>query len=137
MATLAEWAAAQWVGISDVSYYDDNYRSDAWKDGYDAWKLASPDDEFPEEECRHEEFEINWEGRATCDRCGEHWWASQDEIAEQRERIREYDRWCIRQERREFLRRLTAPIRWPIYRLLERIWPRKSCAVLTDDEIPF
>ena len=27
--------------------------------------------------------------------------------------------------------------RWPIFRLLEKVWPRKSLSVLTDDEIPF
>lgn len=112
-------------------------RWDAWKDGYDAWKLASPDDERPEDECSHEEYEINYEGRAHCDCCGEGWWASTEEIQSQREREAEYDRWCRREERREFWRKLTYPIRWPIYRLLNRIWPRKSCSVLLDDEIPF
>lgn len=110
---------------------------DSWRDGYDEWKLASPDGYHPYDECFHEEVEIDWEGRAHCEHCRENWWASHDEIMHQREQQREYDAWCVRQERKEFLRRLTYPIRWPIFRLLERIWPRKSLSVLVDDEIPF
>lgn len=103
---------------------------------YDAWKLASPDDER-DEECWHEEYEIGLDGRARCDRCGYSWWATSEQIESQRRLMADYDAYCAREERREYLRRLTAPIRWPIYRLLERIWPRKSVAVLSDDEIPF
>jgi hypothetical protein len=114
-----------------------SWNDDSWRDSYDAWKLASPDDEREPEECYHEEFEIDWEGRSHCDRCGEAWWASADEIRFQREQQAEYDAWCRRQERREFWRRFTRPIRWPIYRLLERVWPRKACSVLLDEEIPF
>ena len=90
-----------------------------------------------DDECFHEVYEIDIEGRAHCDACGETWWASDGEIASQREHQREYDKWCRREERREWWRQLTRPLRWAVYRLLERVWPRKSCAVLTDDEIPF
>lgn len=90
-----------------------------------------------DDECYHEESEIDWEGRARCDRCGAMWWASDDEVRDQRERLREYDAWCRKEARREFWRDITHPIRWPIHRLLKRIWPRKSHAVLADDEIPF
>ena len=104
---------------------------------YDRWKTDSGYNE-PEDECYHDEFEIDaLEGRAYCDRCGATWWASDDEIRLQREQHAEYDAYCRRQERREFWRRLTYPIRRPIFRLLERIWPRKSLTVLTDEEIPF
>ena len=109
---------------------------ESWKDSYDAWKLASPDDEY-DEECVHEDYEINWEGRAYCNACGDSWWASSEEITAQRIQQREYDAWCRKQERHERWRRLTHWVRWPLYRLLERIWPRKSCVVLYDDEIPF
>ena len=114
------------------------WNDDSWKDSYDAWKLRSPYDDGPDEpECYHEEFEIDFDGRARCNCCGETWMASADEIAFQREELAEYDAWSIRKERREFLRRLTYPIRWPIFRLLERVWPRKSYSVLLDEEIPF
>jgi hypothetical protein len=102
---------------------------------YDQWKTDSGYDE--RDECYHEDFEPTWEGRAHCNQCGASWWMTPDEIAAERAHRIEYDRWCRQQERREFWKRITLPIRWPIYRLLERIWPRKSCSVLTDDEIPF
>jgi hypothetical protein len=35
------------------------------------------------------------------------------------------------------LRRITFWIRWPLHRLLGRVWPSKACSVLSDDEIPF
>jgi hypothetical protein len=102
---------------------------------YDQWKTQSGYDE--REECEHEVFEIDMEGRAHCDACSATWWASKIEIDHQREQQAEYDTWCRQQERREFWRTLTLPIRWPIFRLLEKVWPRKSLSVLTDDEIPF
>lgn len=108
-----------------------------WRDSYDEWKLRSPYDDGPDEECLHEEADIDWEWRAHCAACGAVWIASKIEIEHQREQQAEYDTWCRQQERREYLRRLTWPIRWPIFRLLERIWPRKSVAVLLDEEIPF
>ena len=102
---------------------------------YDQWKTESGYDE--RDECEHASYEIDMEGRAHCEDCSATWWASTDEIAGKRERQVEYDLWCRKQERREFWRKLTLPIRWPIFRLLERIWPRKSMTVLTDEEIPF
>ena len=111
--------------------------SDAWRDTYDAWKLRSPEDEYPEAECYHEEYEIDWEGRAHCDRCGEAWWPGADEVRSQREASRAYDEHCRREERRERWRRLTWWVRWPIFRLLDKAWPRRSLSVLHDDEIPF
>jgi hypothetical protein len=95
------------------------------------------DDEDPGVECSHEHYEIDFEGRAHCDSCYATWWASKIEIDHQREQQAEYDTWCRQQERCEFWRKLTLPIRWPIFRLLEKFWPRKSLTVLTDDEIPF
>lgn len=112
-----------------------SWNDDSWRDGYDEWKLRSPYDE--REECYHEHYEIDIEGRAHCEHCSETWWATSEEIAHQREEQAVYDAWCRKQERCEFWRKLTLPIRWPIFRLLERVWPRKSLSVLTDDEIPF
>lgn len=104
---------------------------------YDQWKTTDPRDYEPEDECCHEEANIDWEGRAHCCACGAVWAASKIEIDHQREQQAEYDTWCRQQERREFWRTLTLPIRWPIFRLLERVWPRKSLAALHDEEIPF
>ena len=102
---------------------------------YDQWKTESG--YLERDECCHEEYEIDMEGRAHCEMCSQTWWASEAEMAGQRERQIEYDSWCREEERREFWRKLTLPIRWPIFRLLEKVWPRKSLTVLTDDEIPF
>lgn len=113
------------------------WNDDSWRDGYDAWKLRSPDDDGPEPECLHEEYEIDMEGRAHCEMCGEKWWATGDEIAGQRERQIEHDAWCRKQERREFWRRLTYPIRWRLWRLFGRIWPRKAIRLLDHDDLPF
>ncbi len=115
--------------------------------GYDAWKTQSGyddrdtfpsyDDE-PEDECDHEEYETDiLTGRAECCKCPHSWYVTPEQEAAERERIREYAEWERRQQRREFWRRLTYPVRWPVYRVLNRIWPRKACRVLTDDEIPF
>ena len=90
-----------------------------------------------DDECCHDEHEVNYEGRAVCDRCAATWWASADEIRAQQRRVAEFDRWCRHEARREFWRNLAYPIRWPLYRLLQRVWPRRSAPVLTDDEIPF
>jgi hypothetical protein len=115
------------------------YADDSWKDSYDAWKLATPPEyDGPDEpECFCEDYEINWEGRATCDRCGHEWWPTPAELEAERQRCAIAAEMLAREERREFWRRLTYPIRWPLFRLLERVWPRKACSVLVDDEIPF
>lgn len=98
--------------------------------GYDDWKLRSPDDELPEEECYHEEHEITWEGRATCNRCGNTWWATADEIRFQREASEAYDAYCRREERRERWRQVREWFRSFLPR-------RKPKPALIDDEIPF
>lgn len=103
------------------------WHDDSWKDGYDAWKLASPyDDEI--EECFHEEREINWEGRAECPRCGETWWASDAEIEHERFLNEELDAHWRREERKarieEWINRLAFWRRW-----------RKPAPV--DDDLPF
>jgi len=63
-----------------------------------------------------------------------------EEIDAELDRQANYQEECERedrrQRRREFWRKLTLPIRWPIFRLLENVWPRKSLSVLTDDEFP-
>ena len=43
-------------------------------------------------ECDHEDYEVNWEGRAFC-RCGHSWWLSADQIAAQERAEREYVEW--------------------------------------------
>ena len=113
---------------------------------YDQWKTDSGYDEYDdydaERECEHEHFEIDvCTGRVECDCCSMYWYLTSAEIDAELERQSRYhddmEREERRQRHREFWRKLTLPIRWPIFRLLEKVWPRRSLSVLTDDEIPF
>lgn len=107
-------------------------RHDAWKDSYDAWKLRSPDDEYPEEECFHEDYEANSEGRATCCRCGESWWLTDEQIRAERANNEAYDKMMRREERREWWRE-----RWHRLVSLVCFWRRWRKKPELDDEIPF
>lgn len=81
-----------------------NWQNDSWKDSYDAWKLMSPDDERPEE-CCHEDYEADINGRATCCRCGECWYLTSEEIERERRLSTAYDAMVRREERREWINR--------------------------------
>lgn len=95
--------------------------------GYDDWKLR---DDTPEEECWHEEYEADINGRATCDRCGHRWWLTAEEIRWEREREAAYDKMMRKEEwrcwRQEWINRLAFWRRW-----------RKRKPMSIDDEIPF
>ena len=100
------------------------------------------EDYDPERDCEHDDVEIDTiSGRAYCQCCPKSWSCSDAEIDRELERQARWYEECEaherRERRREFWRRITLPIRWPIFRLLEIIWPRKSLKVLTDDDIPF
>lgn len=108
--------------------------------GYDAWKLRSPDDCYyddePEDECEHDEYEIDiLTGRASCDRCLHSWWATDKQVASEARRQADYADWVAEQERpwnrfKRWLRRT---------RLVERIrcWQFAREIRRADDEIPF
>lgn len=120
---------------------------------YDQWKTRDPndtayyddddDDDYDAERyCEHEDYDIDvCTGRASCNCCDHRWYLTSEEIDAELTRQANYyedcERWERQERRREFWRKVTLPIRWPIFRLLERVWPRKSLTVLTDDEIPF
>jgi hypothetical protein len=101
---------------------------DSWRDGYDEWKLRSPYDDEPEDECIHEEREISWEGFATCGRCGHTWWASAAELETERLLNEDYDKHCRREERCERVRQLVGRLAF---------WRRWRKPQPNDDEIPF
>ena len=57
------------------------WHDDSWRDSYGSWKLASPDDEYPQYECEQEDYDIDTiEGRCHSHRCGDSWYATEEEI---------------------------------------------------------
>lgn len=112
------------------------WNDDSWRDSYDEWKLRSPYDEY--DECYHEDYDIDLlSGRCHCNRCSESWSASAEEMQAAFDHEREYAEWVDKQHRRELRLKLTLWSRWPLFRLLEKVWPRKAGRVLDDSEVPF
>lgn len=90
---------------------------------YDEWKLRSPYDEGPWQECDHEDYEITWEGRAQCQNCAETWWSSPLEQKAYEEAQRRHERW---------FRRYNS---W--YMRLWRWLTERRQRVVPDDDLPF
>lgn len=113
---------------------------DSWRDTYDEWKLACPyDDEQPEDTCDHEEYEVDWEGRAECHYCGANWWLTPEQLDRYQEAearwMAEYDRQCLR-ERSRFWR--TVDWLGVLYQRIRHQFRRKpSPPVEIDDDLPF
>jgi len=111
---------------------------------YDQWKCSDPNDPWfygePDEEieCDHDEYEADiLTGRAFCCKCDHTWYQTSEEINSEIERQRLYQEGMDREERRQWWRDRTYPVRMFFFRVLERVWPRKALSVLHDDEIPF
>jgi hypothetical protein len=106
---------------------------------YDQWKCSDPNEPYYDEpECDHEEYESDiLTGRAECCRCGYYWYQTTEEIERDIERQARYQKDMDRENRRQWWRDKTYPVRMFFFRLLERVWPRKALSVLHDDEIPF
>lgn len=108
---------------------------DRWRDSYDAWKLRSPYDDEPEIDCDHDEYDVDWEGRATCSYCNEHWYLTSAELqaydAAEARWMAEYDR-MQRREHSPFWRTV-----WWLQALMRRarLRPRKPPTVV--DDLPF
>lgn len=106
------------------------WNDDSWKDSYDSWKLASPDDDR-DDYCDHDDYDVDiLEGRAHCNHCPESWYVSEKEVLRQIEHEAAYQDMCERENRRQWWRDLWASIRSIIPR-------RKRIANITDDDIPF
>jgi hypothetical protein len=91
-----------------------------------------------DEECYHEDHEIDLEGRFSCNSCFEAHWATEAEIGAYRYDNPDYDKMCRRHERRERRRELWRRfVRKPLAALLRPFWPRVAREVHDDDEIPF
>jgi hypothetical protein len=60
---------------------------------------ADWDDDEPEDDCCHEEYEADiLTGIACCTSCGERWMQSPEECQRERERQAEYDKMCLEWE---------------------------------------
>lgn len=103
------------------------FSDESWRDSYDNWKLASPDDYYAEE-CLHEEYEADINGRATCNSCGEHWYLTQWDIERERELNVAFDLAMRREERRRRIADLASRLAF---------WRRWRKPPPIDDEIPF
>ena len=115
------------------------YDDQRWRDSYDAWKLASPYDDWEEpEECDHEEYEVDWEGRATCDYCRAHWWLTTDQLIAHQEAEARWMEEYYRAQRRE-QSRFWRVVDWlcAIPARIRQQFKRKATIQVTDDEIPF
>jgi hypothetical protein len=115
---------------------------DSWRDGYDAWKLASPyDDEEEQYECDHFDYDIDiLSGRAECCDCPHSWHATNEQISAEIERQAKWDAWAEREERRIRWRERFAFILDPIDRLRRRFmeWrARREFPEHANDDIPF
>ena len=115
------------------------WNDDSWRDGYDAWKLASPDDYY-DEPCDHEDYDVDTlEGRARCHRCGESWWADEDEILRVIDAESAYSRYEEEMNRKRWWSDLLYNIRHPLqaihWEFQKRGWLKPK--IVTDDDISF
>lgn len=99
-----------------------------WKDTYDEWKLRSPYDDEPEEDCDHEEYNSDWEGRATCNRCRHSWWLTAAQMRANEEASESYDDYVRREMRKERIASWFRPLAF---------WRRWRKPRDLDDDIPF
>jgi hypothetical protein len=118
------------------------WNDDSWKDGYDSWKLA-PDDEY-DDPCDHEDYQVDiLEGRARCDRCGESWYCSDEEVLRQIEHEAAYAAWEEKENRRQWWSDALYAVRHPLaaihWELQKRQWfgMRIGKREPSDDDIPF
>lgn len=114
-------------------------QDDSWKDSYDSWKLASPDDEY-DDPCDHEDYDIDIvSGRAECHWCGEGWYASNEEVLSAVDAQAAYAEYEERENRRQWWGDLVYNIRHPLQALhwqFQKLgWIRRP--TVTDDDIPF
>lgn len=95
-----------------------------------------PDYDGYNDECEHVEYEVDFDGRAHCDRCSHSWWLSAQELQHHLEREAEfsgqYDAMLARED--NFWLQLWDRIkgRWWAFRHL-----RQRHIITTDDGIPF
>jgi hypothetical protein len=117
------------------------WNDDSWKDSYDDWKLASPDDDYEEDPCDHDDYETDLlDGRCRCPRCGESWYATAAEIDAQLRFETEYHKAMERENRKQWWSDTLYNVRHPLqaihWQMQKRGWFRPR-ATPSDDDIPF
>lgn len=105
-----------------------NWRDESWKDSYDDWKLLSPYDDEPDDECCHEDYEADINGRAHCCVCDYTWYLTAEEIDNERRRHEAYDQMMRHEARRERFARIVDRLAF---------WRRWRKPAPITDEIPF
>lgn len=86
------------------------------------------DDDDYNEECWHEDWEADINGRAVCCQCGERWWLTAEEIRREREWVAAYDEMMRKEEWRQW---------WDGWINRLAFWRRWRKPVTTNDDLPF
>lgn len=84
-----------------------------------------------DEECYHEDYEADINGRATCCRCGHVWYLTSQDIERERKLNQVYDAMMRAEEWRQRVDRAISAMK----RL--RFWRKKRPEVEINDEVPF
>lgn len=105
-----------------------------WSDESD-WEECDDD----EADCSHEEYDVDWEGRATCIYCNDNWWLTTEQLTAHHEAEAQYAAEYDRMQRREGSR-VYRTIDWGVAlarRVLAKFkTPRRVGSAVTDD-VPF
>jgi hypothetical protein len=118
-----------------------SWTDDSWRDSYDSWKLASPDEEYDsEDQCDHDDYDVDIvTGRASCSNCLAHWYVRDEEIQRQIEHEATYHEHMERENRRQWWSDLFYNLRHPLraahWQLQKRGWLQHRA--ISDDDIPF
>ncbi len=95
--------------------------------------MSDYDDEWDWDGCDHEDYDIDIiDGRARCRKCGDSWYATDEEVLSTIDAMSAHDRYMEEENRKQWWRdlwwRVTAPFRWR---------RRRRPVTVADDEIPF
>lgn len=119
--------------MSDLRSYMEN-RPDAVEDDW-------IEDDRDEVLCDHDDYDVDiLSGRASCNRCMEHWYVSDDEVNRQIEHEAAYHEHMERENRRQWWSDVLYAVRHPLvtihWQLCKRGWIGRR-ATASDDDIPF
>lgn len=102
---------------------------------YDQWKCTDPR-EYEPEPCGHEDYDIDTlEGRCHCDRCGESWHASDEDIQAAINSEIFYAQYIERLESPWYRFRDWCAGQWHDFKYLFK--RRRKAGAVDDDDIPF